>query len=500
IDDGGGEIVEVAAGETRAVARSITRVVDPPDALSADFHIHSARSFDSSAPLVGRVLSFAAEGVELMVSSDHDFHVDYAPVIEAMGLGDRIASIRGNEVTTGSPPTVGNEFKFGHLNGFPVEVDPTARRRGAIEDEFVSPNWIYRRLREQGADVIQINHPRAPLQQGNTGIGWFNNAGFDPTRPLLDPANAFLVTTEVVPGSGFPHPGCGGLLDDPLERPDEGTCTSNIDFDTLEVANAARPGDFLAWRAVRRDWMSLLLQGVFKPATGVSDSHRLTVETPGYARTFVFGAGDRPDALGLAAFIDAVRAGRMTVSTGPVIRASARSGDAVAAIGDTLSAPGGEVELSVRVDAAPWIPVHEVRVLVNGVVERAEDVSLAAGTTRLDATFPFSLPADGFIVVEAGPGLPVDPRVAPPPSGTGPGSAIPFSEIVPGAIAFAFTNPIFVDAGEPGYSAPGLPDCAATPQSVVCETAVVLDADEAHAESFELLGRIRVPREALPAR
>jgi len=62
--------MRVHAGKTKDLKLRIRRVVDTPGFLSGDFHIHSARSLDSSATLRDRVASFAGEGVEVMVSTD----------------------------------------------------------------------------------------------------------------------------------------------------------------------------------------------------------------------------------------------------------------------------------------------------------------------------------------------------------------------------------------------------------------------------------------------
>src|SRR5262249_15018519 len=139
----------------------LRRSVDTTGFLSGDFHIHSAKSLDSTAPLQDRVAGFAAEGVEVMVSTDHDYQVDYTPIIAGLGLGSRITSIVGNEVTGSVPNPPVFPDSTGHINAWPMTVQPNARRDGAIEDEFVAPNWIFKRLRDQGAQVIQYNHVRA---------------------------------------------------------------------------------------------------------------------------------------------------------------------------------------------------------------------------------------------------------------------------------------------------------------------------------------------------
>ena len=168
--------VRVREGKTKSVQLRLRRVVDTAGALSGDFHIHSARSLDSSAGLRDRVASYAGEGVEVMVSTDHDYHVDYGSTIAAFGIGSHVTSIVGNEVTTSVPNPPAFPDAIGHINAWPQPVDPTARRDGSIEDEFVSPNFLYSRLRSRGAEVVQYNHPRAGVS-GLTSIGFFSNIG-----------------------------------------------------------------------------------------------------------------------------------------------------------------------------------------------------------------------------------------------------------------------------------------------------------------------------------
>ena len=138
-----------------------------PNALSADFHVHSGRSLDSSAPLLGRVASFAGEGVDVMVSTDHDKHLDYAAVIGELGLGGRITSIPGVEVTGSVPNPPAFPNSIGHINAWPQPVAAEQRRDGSIQDEYVAPNWIFSRLRALGgaSTVVQYNHVRAVIVQ-----------------------------------------------------------------------------------------------------------------------------------------------------------------------------------------------------------------------------------------------------------------------------------------------------------------------------------------------
>ncbi len=207
------EGVTIAAGGTLKVPTvTLKRVVDTAGYLAADFHVHSGRSFDSSLPINSRVRSFAGEGVEVMVSTDHDMNSDFAPSIKKTGLTPFLTSIVGTEVTNAVsvPPYLSNGW--GHLNGWPTVLDPTARRSGAIEDESVSANVLYDRLRansnqqcvggtanskdcssdpvcpggtctDVGEQVVQMNHPRSG-SVGITNLGMYDNIGYDPSKSI----------------------------------------------------------------------------------------------------------------------------------------------------------------------------------------------------------------------------------------------------------------------------------------------------------------------------
>ncbi|MFN8544729.1 MAG: CehA/McbA family metallohydrolase [Candidatus Binatia bacterium] len=467
--------VTVRSGTAATARFALKRVIRTHDAISADFHVHSGRSLDSSAPLRDRVASFAGEGVEVMIATDHDKHVDYAPLVAELGLGARIRSIPGVEVTGSVPNPPAFPNAIGHINGWPMAVAADEPRDGAIADEYVAPNWVFKRLRDRGAEVVQYNHPRAGVS-GLTSIGIFNSigcsrcanaidtactvdadcptgadqectcVGFQPDRLLSEAPNDVLLDTGVL-GPGSPASPAG---------------IRNVDFDVMEIANGARDGDFPAWRQVRADWFALLNQGVVRPGTGVSDSHRITVEHAGWARTFVRGAGDDPAALDVSAFDAQVKAGNMLVSAGPWIEASVRAGRARGELGQTVASADGAVRLRLAVRSPAWIPVEEVRVVANGVVVKAFDATSSprvrpvprdpqsqGGTTRLQATVPLTLARDTWIVVEAGAKLPDDPAAAPTPPDV-------LNVVQPGVVPLAFTNPIFVDVGGDGFTPPGL--------------------------------------------
>jgi hypothetical protein len=472
------ERVTVTAGSTASVAFRLKRVIRTKDALAADFHVHSGRSFDSSTPPTDRVTSFAAEGVEVMVSTDHDKNFDYAPLIAALNLASQIGAIAGSEVTGSVPNPPAFPNSFGHINAWPLPVEPGAPRDGAIQDEFVAPNWLYTRLRALGGPdtVVQYNHVRAGVS-GLTTIGFFNSigcsrcanaidtpctvdtdcpagvdrectcVGYQPDRPLTEPPNDILLDSGVLGPGSAPNP----------------NGTTNLDFDVMELANSADVTGFPSLLQVREDWFSLLNQGVVRPATGVSDSHRLTLEHPGWSRTYVLGVGDDPATIDVSRFNQQVRAGAMLVSGGPWIEVTARAGRARAGMGGTLAVTKGKVRLAIVVRSPAWLPVDEVRVVVNGAVQATfgattrprvkplpKNFESSGNTTRFSGSVRLTLPADAWVVVEAGVALPADPSVPPPSPGI-------VDVVEPGVVPFSSTNPIFIDVGGDGFTAPGLP-------------------------------------------
>jgi len=550
---------------------TLKRVVDTSGYLSADFHIHSGRSLDSSAPLEARVRSFAGEDLEVMVSTDHDINTDYLPPIKKLLLTPFITSIVGTEVTmsVSRPPYLSNSW--GHINSWPSVYDANLRRGGAVEDESVSAGVIYDRLRydtpnmlcvgggknskpcttnaqcpggkclDVGEQVVQMNHPRAGLG-GVVNIGILDNIGYDPSAaidncnkyPVLCSSNACAGGTNdgkscTVDGdcTGGGHCGCGGgstptsangcndILNDLNVVPQPTRCTTagcgsgfegthgtrNIDFDVMEIDNGGKPSDYDDLRMVRRDWLSILNQGIEVGkvgaqhqlyGTGVSDSHRLVIEIPGYSRTYV-GAGEFPTGtipLDVKAFNQEVLAGNMTATTGPYITFTANNGAPPDVnMGETLGTAVTSVDLKIKVQAAPWVPVDEVRLIKNGRIMACYNTTTTpalnpnpgdpyeqvnTNVVRFDQTITdSSVTEDSYYIVEAGQSLPTPP--------TRPSVNSIVGSVASSVISYGFTNPIFVDGdGDDDYTGitlpggSGEPVCPALP--VDCSSGAITQA------------------------
>jgi len=385
------------------------RAFETPEWLAADLHVHSSPSFDSTFPSASQVRGFAAMGGEVIVSTEHDYIVDYAPLIARLGLEDRMRSVVGTEATS-TVYTEDDHYTLGHGNVFPVTVDPTAYRQGAFAAESRSLRQIITALRALPTNpLIQINHPRKPYEGGGEldEGSFFTHLGtegkpFRPDRPLGAKPNRVLIEPD--PASGL----------------------RALDFDAIELMNGPSR---LGYRRTRADWLSLLLQGEIRTATANSDSHdpRKPVGLPRtYVRTGAGGIGTFDE----ADFIRALRHGYAIGSSGPWLAVD------LAGAGPGESVMAREGVLRVRVEAAPWVPVSEVRIRVNGKLVHREQTR--SGTTH---ELPLRFEHDSFVFVEVE-GEPTDP----------------YTEIFPGFVPLAFANPVFVDAdGDGAWSAPGLP-------------------------------------------
>ncbi len=448
--------ITVHAGEALDLALELERVIDTSGYVSADFHVHSARSFDSSAPLRDRVRSYVAEGVEVLVSTDHNFITDLAPIVQQAGYGAFLKTMVGDEMTT-SLPSPSFPQAFGHHNVFPFFVDPLAPRRGAVPTEYVNAATFYDRARSKHPEVekvIQLNHPRAGVA-GLTLIGLFNTVGFNPTVPI------------------------SGVL---LQQSFLGTGTRNIDFDALEIYNGDNIGQYLQ---CRNDWFSLLNQGYVKTATAVTDSHRVVLETAGMPRSYVATPVDEPSMLTDSMITSAVVSSRNALgSSGPFIRFTIDNHP----IGSLVEAKNSS-KLEIIVDAPAWVPVDEVRIFANGqlfatfdnsthptVTAAPSDPTSKQGTRRFNASVKVNPTRDTAYMIEAGARLPLaidtdgdgvvdrsdtngdgvingsDDGIAQPPSPE------IYAAVAPGFVPLAFTNPIWVDVdGNGKFDPPGLP-------------------------------------------
>jgi hypothetical protein len=257
--------------------------------------------------------------------------------------------------------------------------------------------------------LVQLNHPRTYHGAGED-LAFFDHLSvgehFEPRLPLGNVQNRSLI--EVDPVSGL----------------------RDLDFDTLELANGASLAEY---QQVRADWLSLLLQGEYRPAVASSDSHEASIPVA-IPRSYVRYAGPRRHPLDVAAVVDAVRAGAVMGSTGPLPELQLEDEQGVVS-GVGATAGGRRFTLRLRAQAAPWVDVSQVWVYVNGSVLRG--TTIRAGEWL---SLPLEIERDSFVTVEfygeAGE---------------------TYRSLAPGHTPMAFTNPIWIDADRDGrWTPPGL--------------------------------------------
>ena len=349
--------VTAREGERPEVTGRLERSVDSRGFISADLHQHAVPSFDSGVSLADRALSNAAEGVEVLIATDHNVLTDYRPVIAASGLGRSLASIVGTEATTHS---------VGHFNAFPLAIVRDDPRGGMVDVEGMSPSEIFAFVRKLGEpDVeafIQTNHPRSGY------IGYFDIMKLDPTS---------------------------GLSADPR---------FSLEFDGIEVIS-------FGWKdetdSALADWFSLLRRGRRLTTTGASDSHTIVVREVGWPRTYVCTNDDSPARLDAVAFTRALRSGCASVSAGPMV--TLRSG--TSRMGDLVKSTSGRMNVDVEVQAPRWVTTDRLTLYVDGNVLVTVPITSNA-TRRLSRTFPIRCKADCFILARVDGDTPLTPVIS----------------------------------------------------------------------------------------
>jgi hypothetical protein len=351
---------------------------------------------DGSVLVPLRLRSAVAEGVDVVVSADHNTVTDYGPDLDRLGLAGELAFIPGAEVTarTGSI----------HFNTFPVAFRAGEPGNGSIAVLDETPAALFAAARRKNAgSLIHLNHPRSG------GLGYFN--AYD-----LDPDKAAFAAAPFDPG-----------------------------FDVMEAMNGATFGGDN--RRAIDDWFHLLNRGYPIRIVGSSDAHGVDGGETGYARTFVLMAEPAAGPIDREALVAAIRKGRSFVSNGPVIAARANR---KATFGDMIAAKKGRVDLDITVTGAPWLDVSEVRLIVNG--ERRPPLAIKGAdgrTVKFRDRVRVEMPRDGWIAIEVLGARSLYPLIQ---QRSGDGTS------AEAALPYALTNPIFVDADRDGRSDPVWPE------------------------------------------
>jgi hypothetical protein len=351
-------------GATVDAMVTLEHSVDTTGVMCGDFHIHTRRSADSGDDVTRKVYSALADGLEIPVRSDHEYVADFQPLIESLGMEHWAHGICSIEMTSMQ--------LWGHMGVFPLVEDPTAINMGApawqtyptpadmtIPFRTMGPHEVFDvvRVRPERPAII-INHPR-----GNTN--YFGYVGYDDVTGMV------------------------GRHED-----------WDDDFVLVEVFN---DGNWMQNReGTVADWLSLLDHGRTIFAVGSSDSHGISTSPVGYPRTCITLGSDDPATVVPDQVRDQLSAGHATVSGGIYVTTSVGTAHS----GDTVHVGSTGAMVHVHVEAASWVDVDAIEVVVDGqtvdtIAILPGDADPAHPATRFDQDVSVDVRSAGSYVIVA---------------------------------------------------------------------------------------------------
>jgi len=403
--------VTVAPLQTTALHVTLPHLIDTAGFLCMDGHVHAAPSMDSTVSLSERFATAAAEGLEVIVHTEHEIIVDPLPALKASGVQGKVAAVVGEEVTATSPE---------HTNMYGVPLHPDAIRGDPVKWFGLDLAQIFAAEKARGAQIRSLNHPR----------------GYNPGEC------SYMCLIRWNRLTGKPD------LEDPtlLGLP-KGAQLWSWDFEVVEYMNGLR-GVFPDPNDPHRmgsfdDWMAFQNHGHRITAVGVTDVHGY--DAPGSPRTYFAAPTDDPAKFSQGDLMDSLRQGRALVSAGAFARVQVNG---KAGLGATVTDTDGNVEVHVRIEAIPQIDVTHVKIFRN--CDQVADLPATdpGGVVKLDTTVPIAVSQDAHLVVVAFGSQPM-------PRAMEQADALRVPRVT--------TNPIYIDAdGNGSFQAPGGKPCSYT--------------------------------------
>ena len=410
--------VDVKSGEETPLRARLVRSVDTRGWVSGDFHSHSSPSGDNVTSQTGRVINLLAEHIEFAPCTEHNRVDSYVPILKQLGAEHLVATCTGMELT-GSP------LPINHQNAFPLVHKPRTQDGGAPETHIEPVLQIERlALWDNNSDkLVQMNHPNLPQILGDRDL---NGEPDDGLRKMF----GFMDVVEVHPPQGIFTP--------PTEVNTTGKGPRNAIF----------------------HWIQMINLGYRTPGVVNTDAH-YNFHGSGGLRNYIKSSTDDPAQIDTMEMVHESEKGHIVMTNGPFLEVSARAAAAGAAEpralnpepsaaipGDNLTAPNGEVEVSIRVQCPNWFDINRVQIFLNGRPEeqvnftrRENPERFGKDAVRFDAKIPLKLTADTHIIVSAtGEGLTLG-TIMGPAWGKQPPTAV--------------SNPIFVDVDGGGFKPNG---------------------------------------------
>jgi hypothetical protein len=299
--------VSLKPGDTVRKTLTIRREVPTPGLIACDPHVHTlTHSGHGDSTDVERAVTFAGEGLEFLIGTDHNVQVDYHGAAVKAGVRTHFTPVVGNEVTT----------PVGHFNVFPLLA-------GGPAPDFKVKDW-----KGVAAAIGEAKNPRAVILNHPRDL----HLGFRPFGPQRHVA----LTGEDLDGWELPA-------------------------NAMEVVNSgAQQTDVM--RLVR-DWFGMLNRGRMLTPVGSSDSHDVSRYIVGQGRTYIRGKDDRPGEIDFGEAVQNFVEGRVLVSCGLLAEIAV---DGKHGPGDLVPAKG-DMTVAVRVLGPTWAHADRVELYANGV-------------------------------------------------------------------------------------------------------------------------------------
>lgn len=491
--------VTVTAGATSPVVAQIARVLDTPGFISSDYHVHMLDSPDSRISLANRARSFAGEGVDNIIATDHDAHTDLNPTIAALELDAFVHATVGEEITS---------FDYGHFNGYPQAIDPDRVSRGSTDWAGAAPfgqdfpSLGSYTLTPAEIEAAAVNHPLNADLETTVQINHISSH-FEPLKinTSLPSGPASLLSDAEKQAFRF----CSTSI--------SGSCAARGElfhpFAALELWNGADVGAQNAFLNQRIGiWMNLLNHGLPTTAISDTDTHTFNDLEQAGARTWTPSSSDAPAAVDDQEIGLAVKAGKAVGGQGVYVQTRLLATDGSGGVADlTLSGTtlvqvtNGEVDLEIHVQAPLWAEYDTIKIYRNAqtcvagknggvpvLFGAVPTLTLTAGPTDTGSEFSVtqvndfpSIPGAGHreshrtarlsglagdawvaVVVKGTPGVsrpmfPIYPRNLAAASNTTLANLLDGNLGQGGVLALGVANALYVDTDGNGFDAPGVP-------------------------------------------
>ena len=342
------QLVSVAKGQAERITLAISREVTTPSLVSCDTHVHTfTHAKHGDATLHERMLTIAGEGLELPISTEHNFLAEFDTAEKETGVDRYFTPVLGCEVTT----------KRGHFNVFPIA--PASR-----VPDFRIEHWpaLMENIRATpGVQMIVLNHPRDV------------HSGFSPFAETNFNAQA-----------------------------GENRRGFEFEFNGLELINSgALRSDLMQ---VFHDWFGLLNYGYKVVGVGASDSHDVSRFIVGQGRTYVACDDSDPGKINVNEAMKNLREGKALISLGLITTLKV---DERFSVGDLATGVGKQIKVQSEVWGPSWVRADHIELFANGRRIAEQAIPAAAHPQKYSATWTIPNPGKDFhlVVIATGPGV-----------------------------------------------------------------------------------------------